>query len=1037
MRTAIRSDRPTAHVRWSTPLVFHLLGLLMATGATSQSPPFFDRIGLEEGLPSNSILCLFEDRDGFLWIGTSNGLARHEGLRIRQFHHDRKDPHSLPGESINCIGQDEKGLIWVGTANGICHWEPATRMFHRHRFEAPRQERVAADRVTDIAFLPDGILWAITENGLYSLDRNTGVSAPVVPSPLQKSPSRTWFIHGNSMTYDPMRNGVWLCTTEGLLFHDLKSRQWFNQAYDPLGWGCFDTRAVSDVTIDPDGTVRWFDASRYALVEWRPGAAVVRTERVGTERMHFTARCMDKDEDGTLWLGTWTGRLFRRDPQHLEWEEIVVHGSWPGQMQASGVSHTLRDRHGARWFATPDGLFVMVPHRQHIRVTRAVSDAAISTFLPLGDSLLVLGTDGSGVFIHDLRSGRTLPAREDQPVADTTPDPIAGTISALALRDGTSCWVGTGRGVYILHLRDRRMVKAAPQGQSTPAITRGSIFSLMTDGRGRTWAGTWARGLYRWDADGRVTAFTDTAANEAHRLPINRVLALLEAANGDVWVGLNDGGGLLRLPGGEGPAEHWPPQAGADDFYAVVLSLCEDAQGRIWAGTHQGGLDRFDPGTGSMRIYTRSDGLPSDRIWGVMADAQDGIWASTTQGIAYLPPNGDRFVRLGNLRGVAQDRLSKCIVRSADRMLFAGQEFILDLSPEAFLPRLAPPEVHLVSVHARSGQVPWQGRDLAITLPHDQPFLSLELAIADASPHHEVHLLYRIMPFDTVWKEVAITGRLDVTAPGPGDHRLELRAARGEVGWVDLPNDLRFTVLPPFYATWWFRSLLLAAVSMIAYVLFRLYLIRRLATERARFEREQAVFAERMRIANDMHDDLGAGLSALKLRSEMALRTEVGDAQRDRLSSIAGMAGELIGSMRQIIWAMNEDQKKIEDLVVYATNYARQYGAQHGLVVHIHTPGPWPDRELSAETRRNAFLILKEAMHNVVKHAHARAVSIGMHWNDGLHMHVEDDGQGLPTQADAGPGNGLRSMRKRAATSGGTFQVTTEKGTRVSVWLPC
>jgi signal transduction histidine kinase len=202
------------------------------------------------------------------------------------------------------------------------------------------------------------------------------------------------------------------------------------------------------------------------------------------------------------------------------------------------------------------------------------------------------------------------------------------------------------------------------------------------------------------------------------------------------------------------------------------------------------------------------------------------------------------------------------------------------------------------------------------------------------------------------------------------------------------------------------------------------------------YAREQAILHERMRIASDMHDDLGAGLSGLKLRSEMALRVEKDPQKRQQLQTLATSAGELIGSMRQIIWTMGQDQSTLEDWVVYTTSYARTYCAENDLALLVATDPVWPALQLSMEQRRNLFLVVKEALHNVVKHAHASTVKLAIRSGDALEVVLEDDGIGLPPEAAKGLGNGLRNMQRRMQEVEGAAVLGNgqdERGTRLVV----
>lgn len=205
-------------------------------------------------------------------------------------------------------------------------------------------------------------------------------------------------------------------------------------------------------------------------------------------------------------------------------------------------------------------------------------------------------------------------------------------------------------------------------------------------------------------------------------------------------------------------------------------------------------------------------------------------------------------------------------------------------------------------------------------------------------------------------------------------------------------------------------------------------------------ERTIAELRIREQVGRDMHDDLGAGLSGMKLRSEMAARSEPDPAKREHHLELARQSGELISSLRQIIWAMNSDQGSLADLVAYATAYARNYLTENGLRPEIQAEGPWPAIQLTSEQRRNLFLVLKEALHNVVKHAKASHVDVRLGWQHNgtggrLDLVVADDGIGLPGGTGQ-PGNGLRNIRQRITALGGTVTMNGEHGTVVTCQVP-
>jgi two-component system, NarL family, sensor kinase len=205
---------------------------------------------------------------------------------------------------------------------------------------------------------------------------------------------------------------------------------------------------------------------------------------------------------------------------------------------------------------------------------------------------------------------------------------------------------------------------------------------------------------------------------------------------------------------------------------------------------------------------------------------------------------------------------------------------------------------------------------------------------------------------------------------------------------------------------------------------------------RLRQERMIAELTIREQVGRDMHDDLGAGLSALKLKTEMAMRVEKDALHFNQMKGLSITAGELIESMRQIIWSMSEDQSSVEDLVVYASNYGRTYLADHGVSLTYGHSQSWPPLELSSAQRRNVFLILKEAFHNIVKHAEADHVILEIQWKNGLSMVIKDNGKGIPSADSIANGNGLRNMKKRTEEMRGTLEWDGAEGTVIRLWIP-
>lgn len=1007
-------------------------GLLAFICCVGQQQILFDRLQEADGLPGTEIYAILEDRQGMVWVGTEAGLARFEGTRTRVWQHDPRNPNSLSNQVVQDIAEDELGRIWVATSHGLQYYRPERNDFQV--FHVPRRDSTknGSDRVYQLVPDRHGAVWMVTDEGPCHLGAGSPLPDQVQPSndPRQGPPSiRT--TGGSSLAFDKALNGLWCATADGLCFFDPEAAQWYGPNNDPKGWGCFVKANAHCPASDGKGGIWWYDQDSLALVhsDTRTGRSI-RINTIDGQRMNFGLQWMQVDRDGKLWISTWTHRFLRYDPGSSTWTEFEgrADGSDPMRMRSTNVKSFLDDSHGILWFGTFKGMDLAFPERQVLGMMDEVVPPGIGPVTAIqaigGDSLLI----GTSIGRLYLRIGNNAP-RLIVPPDGTN---LRG-VYQITRRDPDRWWIAGIPGAWSFDVRSATM---EPWSEAPMDLQETIVPCMASTANGDIWAGTWGRGLYvQRGRGGAFELFHDTLSG-AYRIPWRGCLALMTLPNGDVLAGLNNSGGLCRFPGGKPPlVRYLDGQEGSTSSCGVVLALARAKDGGIWAGTHAGGVAHVDLTTGEERQYTSAEGLPSNRVNSVLEDPDGKLWALTDRGLAYLPAGASMFQAVPLPSGIDVRTISSGLSMLADgRIAFAVGHRMVHFDPRRIGSVGQLPQTRFVRM-TTADSVRWVLGDQLIELDADRHAFSLEWGTGDPLRTRLATFAYRILP-DSNWVTLGHTGRVDINGLAPGKHRVEVRAGFDGQHWGVAARSPLIEVLPPFHKTWWFRSLVALAVLAIAWLSLRLYIHRRLALQRVAFEREQAVLTERMRIAGDMHDDLGAGLSALKLRSEMALRTEKDPAKREQLGSLARTAGELIGSMRQIIWTMNHDQSSLEDLVVYTANYARTYCAENGLTIDVQDEGPWPAIALTTEQRRNIFLVVKEALHNVVKHAQASRVELQMSPQRGLSVRLHDDGIGLPRGADLAHGNGLRNMRERITVLGGQLHVDGADGTTLSFVLP-
>lgn len=984
----------------------------------------FDRLTTADGLPSNAVHTLFEDRDGIIWAGTGDGLARLEGARIRVFHHDHNDPASLAHDQVNGIAQDAAGTLWFATMDGLSRFDVTRAAFANLRIPATGNDARRANRMLQVLALGDSLLWVVTEAGLHRFDIRTSVFTSVQGRPPGHGPAGLVNAAGGAC-WDPVRRTLWVGTHKGLASWDGGTGRWTDhRTTSEEPWA---GTTPTDIPLVHGDSLWFLRNTPYLLCvhDLRRKELHVQPD-VGPGPNRFTLRAQIIDPAGGHWLCTWTHRVFHR-PRGGAWREVLSDRSHPGAIPSTRVSGMMLTRTGEQWFATAEGIAALRPSAATVHLLYEDADGReVSALGSLGPDTLLVGTAGGGVRSIDLRTGGSSSHVRRLPASASGEDEAANIIRAFGTRYDGRTLVCTSHGLALL---DVRIPELRPMDALRVAFPRAQAktYTFAERADDVLWLGTWVSGLWWCDERSGHCGRVDTVDGPFGKLPSRMMLSWLTDRSGRSWVGMNEGGGLACLENGR---FRTITDADGGNLGGVVRVMAEGPDGRIWLGTHEQGIVVVDPGDGGTRYYTRRDGLPGTRIH-ALHFARDGtLWTATPQGFASMAP-GTRTFRPLTLPAGLQEGGATTLLELADGRLVLAVDHRVLLHDPATAPEPAPP-LPVFTGHRVNDRPGW-GAPPALELPHDRKALTLELG---AVGHHfgpPPLFRYRLSLEDTVWKELGSATRIDLFDLAPGAYDIQVQASADGVHWSTGMASIMVTVLPPFHTTWWFRSLATLLIVLLTVVGFRLYLRERLRKQREAFEREQAVLAERVRIAGDMHDDLGAGLSALKLRSEMALRVEKDPVKRDQLGSLARTAGELIGSMRQIIWTMNADQSSVADLFAYTTSYARQYCDENGVALMVVTEKDPPAIVLSAEQRRNIFLVVKEALHNVVKHTGAGRAELRMTFTDGvMDVRITDDGPGLPENVEAAEGNGLRNMRRRIAALGGTITMGRADGLGLS-----
>jgi signal transduction histidine kinase/ligand-binding sensor domain-containing protein len=468
-------------------------------------------------------------------------------------------------------------------------------------------------------------------------------------------------------------------------------------------------------------------------------------------------------------------------------------------------------------------------------------------------------------------------------------------------------------------------------------------------------------------------------------------------------------------------------------------SIAVDKEGRVWLGTRDHGLYCLFFDGLKMRSYTQlteKNGLSENFIRYLYCDSDNTVWAGTPSGLDKVRFQQDSFT-VTNIAPGHEMTVEK-IVESAGQIhwVFASDGYLKIFPSEPSTDRYRPMLLFSRVLVGNDAVPDVAGRPLS--LRYDQNAISFYVGVPSFKDESQTRFSYLLEgSSDARWSTPSNQSSINFINLPPGDYILHVKARFLSGIYPDQTASYAFHILPPWWQTTWFNVLMAVVLAAGIGWGIRSYTLRRLAVQRVVLERQQAIEKERTRIATDMHDDLGAGLSRIKFLSDtIGIKQQRQQPIDEEVSGISEYSKEMIDKMGEIVWALNQKNDLLSDLLSYTRSYAAAYLMQAGIGSRIEAPEEFPLRFVSGEFRRNVYLAVKEALHNIVKHAQAQEVCIRMAVGKDLVIVVQDDGIGFDRAAIRPYANGLQNMERRIAELGGTMTIQTDTGTTLMIKVP-
>jgi len=1030
-----------------------LLGLWFLTAGLdlrAGTPHFLvDAWDRENGLPSSSVTSLAQTPEGYMWIGTYNGLVRFDGERFVSF-----DPFNTPEllhERVRYLFTDAHGTLWINTFDGsMTTWRNG--VFTLETNWPGGLADLLTVRSNRVVFVVNGSL----------LERMGGADEP---SRWQET-KLTGGISGR-MAGEDANGDIWYVTSNRRLgrvrggqsevpdsFPGLRGRRVRCLATDPAGrlWVGTDAGlaswtgsrfqnetpgnpgrlSVSFLAFNPRGECWVFANGRLRLCRERAWVAEADEWR-DLPKPYADTLSAHLDRSGNLWFCHF-GRGLLCAGTNGSPEAITSADGLPGNR----ILCWLQDHEGNVWVGADRGGLARLRERQ-FQVINPGDDAASKV------AMSVCEDAGGAVWIGTLGGGLT--RWQDGVVTNyplTTMDNAGFVFSVYPDREAGCLWLSA----------DNEDLCRFENGQlSRPAWSLHGVKTMLRDRRGWLWIGM-RDGLDRY-ADGRVEHL---GAKENFQR--GDVRALAEDSQGNIWVGTG-GGELYQFGVSNTPAVMYraPDRWGNQPIWSLYAE-----HETLWIGTFRGGLLRFR--NGQFIRYSTKQGLPNDVVCQILPDWRGNLWLGTYDGIfraartelnafARTGTNSISWVAYGRLAGLPSLECSGGYQPSGwqgtdGRLWFSTLKGVVSVQPNQLSndPRVPPLLIEEVLVDGKPADLPATQagvaapRPLSVVIGPGKHYVEFHYTGLSFTAPEQVRFRYRLRGLDDHWVEAGTRRFAPYTFLRPGDYHFEVMACNNEGHWNPVAGTLNLRIQPHVWETWWFFlawGLLLAGGIALA---ARAAGSRKFQRQMARLQQQQAVERDRARIARDIHDDLGTGLTQIGLLTELT-RHAPPEALGGRLDQISATARELTGAMDEIVWAVNPQNDTLDCLAIYLCKFVQEYLSVAGLRCRLDVPVQLPARPLTAETRHNLFLAVKETLNNIVKHARATEVGLKLIPSPtGFTLLIQDNGRGFPAPGGAAPGNGriaggngLTNLQKRLAFIGGRAVVNSPPGQGVLVEL--
>jgi ligand-binding sensor domain-containing protein/two-component sensor histidine kinase len=994
---------------------FFLIGILLCNSVLAQNfDPYFTKIGTEKGLSHKKINCILEDRRGFMWFGTEDGLNRYDGRYFTIFRSEPKISTGLSGNIITDLYEDKNGILWIATKDGgitkYDYREAPVRQFKQFKHNKNNPGSIPENGINKITEDAQGNLW-LGSSDSYALRFNKKTEKFDTPVP----GGAKWimsFAKGDKDILWVGRAGVGLLkintstldAREDKHYYDLYGSlphsavpaiykdktgtfwlgSWDNKVYyypasKPLDLGVSPQSAPKGIPADEfvsfaedNNDQVWMAGKNTGVSVYNRQSGLVYNLRhhpfIEGTLSNDHANVVYIDRRGIVWIGTDNG-LNKYNPLFSPFAR-----NWLPRINDNNVLvyDFYKDARNTLWIGTSEGIFTKEQGSTALEYREVLykgKKVAVTKFFMDIDNTFYLGTDYT-LFKYDALSNTLyeLPNTDKDPVMSKLfSSRIVSIVRDTIDKHPVLLVAPYGHHIAYYDLHDQKWISRADSGKNIISrfnIRDNLVRKIYKDRKGDIWLATNKFGLGRWKAgSSSPVSYFSTDIKNKYSVSGDNVQDILENKNGDLWI-----------------------------------------------STYGGGLNYFNRKREEFTHISSSSNL----IEGITSDTNDNLWMICNGQIHKYDLSAKTYSSYDLPFLQSSEGLRGYIYNDKRNTMYAaGMNYYISFEPEKIAGIARSPEVYFTDFKIFNKSFSHWLNQETIVLNYYQNFFSIEFSAPEYTGEN-VSYAYMLEGADKSWIRVSKHNSANYSNLAGGKYRFKVKASNWKDNDLSNYKSILIVINPPFWLTWWFFLLIIFIVSSIAYFLYQ-YRVNNLLEQ-------QAI---RNSIAQDLHDQIGSTLSSISVYSEVA-RIYHGQEKVNQLNNILETisltANEMINDMADIVWAINPKNDNLQSIISRIENFAKPLCKVKNINFSFKHDAKNHENIATTRIRKNLYLILKETINNAIKHAECENLAVELNViNDMIEVLVKDDGIGFASDADLSSdatgslgGNGMNNIRLRA-----------------------